>query len=238
MNNVKIVIATIKPWNIKNTDIFRNKNLDKYEIFIISKKEDLTEDNLSNINPEYVFFPHWSWIISSGIHKKFKCIVFHMTDLPYGRGGSPLQNLISNKVYDTKISAIEVEDGLDTGRVYMKEPFYIGTGSAQEIFQKISETIFFKMIPQIIETNPILVKQEGQPVNFKRRRSEQSDILSNKLYTLEDFYDFVRMLDADSYPKAFFKIDNLKLEFSRVQYQGKKLVGTFEVLAEKDKNEN
>ncbi len=25
---------------------------------------------------------------------KFECVCFHMTDVPYGRGGSPLQNLI------------------------------------------------------------------------------------------------------------------------------------------------
>ena len=164
MNKIKIVIATIKQWNIKNSDIFKNKNLDKYDVFIISKKEDLTEDNLSSINPEYVFFPHWSWIIPSSIHKKFKCIVFHMTDLPYGRGGSPLQNLIFNKVYDTKISAIEVEDGLDTGRIYLKEPFYLGIGSAQEIFQKISETIFLNMIPQIINASPGLKTMLDLPV--------------------------------------------------------------------------
>ena len=29
------------------------------------------------------------------IHENYKCIIFHMTDLPFGRGGSPLQNLIS-----------------------------------------------------------------------------------------------------------------------------------------------
>ena len=44
-----------------------------------------------------------------------------MTDLPYGRGGSPLQNLIANKIYDTKISAIRAEGGIDTGRIYLKE---------------------------------------------------------------------------------------------------------------------
>ena len=43
-----------------------------------------------------------------------------MTDLPYGRGGSPLQNLIARGFLETKISAILVEKQLDAGPVYLK----------------------------------------------------------------------------------------------------------------------
>jgi len=40
------------------------------------------------------------WIILKEIFENYEIILFHMTDLPYGRGGSPLQNLIvRGKVY-------------------------------------------------------------------------------------------------------------------------------------------
>ncbi len=48
----------------------------------------------------------------------FNCVVFHMTDLPFGRGGSPLQNLISRGIYKTKISAIKVVKEIDAGPIY------------------------------------------------------------------------------------------------------------------------
>jgi len=44
-----------------------------------------------------------------------------MTDLPFGRGGSPLQNLIVRGFTHTKLSALRVEKGLDTGDIYLKE---------------------------------------------------------------------------------------------------------------------
>jgi len=43
-----------------------------------------------------------------------------MTDLPFGRGGSPLQNLIERGIKKTKISAIKVDGGIDTGDIFFK----------------------------------------------------------------------------------------------------------------------
>ncbi len=78
-----------------------------------------------------------------------------MTDLPFGRGGSPFQKLIVREIYDTKISALRVENGLDTGDIYLKEDFNIAIGSAEENFIKLSNIIFNKMIPNLLSTHSI-----------------------------------------------------------------------------------
>lgn len=64
------------------------------------------------------------------IYESFECVVFHMTDLSLGKGGSPLQNLLVRGIYQTKISAIKVSAGMDTGDVYFKENLDISTGNA------------------------------------------------------------------------------------------------------------
>jgi methionyl-tRNA formyltransferase len=224
-----IIIATIKSWNTGNAAKFQELYKDKYRIFIFTQKDELNYGMVKELAPRYIFFPHWSWIIPKNIYKNFESIVFHMTDLPYGRGGSPLQNLIVNKVYNTKISTIRVEEGLDTGKIYLKEDLYIGSGSAEEIFQKVSEIIFFKIIPYILENNPVPYEQTGEIVTFKRRKPEESDIINANLLSLEDLYDFIRMLDAEGYPKAYFKINKFRVEFSEVQKKSDKLIGRFEV---------
>jgi len=146
---MKIIIATIKSWNVKNADKFRRDNDYEHGVFIITNKDDLTYEKVSEINPEYIFFPHWSWIIPKEIYETFNCIVFHMTDLPFGRGGSPLQNLIERGIENTKISAIKVDEGIDTGDIYFKESLNLN-GTADEIFIRASQIIFNKMIPKII----------------------------------------------------------------------------------------
>jgi len=104
-----------------------------------------------------------------------------MTDLPYGRGGSPLQNLIANNVEKTKISAIRVGEDLDTGKIYLKEDLDISLGSAEELFIKISGKVFNKMIPAIMEENIEPYEQQGEVVTFKRRKPEQSELSSTEV---------------------------------------------------------
>lgn len=224
-----IVIATIKEWNIENYFRLKSSFDTKYNFYLISNKEELTFDNLKSINPKYVFFPHWSWILEEDIYINFNCIVFHMTDLPYGRGGSPLQNLIVNEVYDTKISALRADGGLDTGDIYLKEDFNIMLGSAEENFIKLSNIVFEKMIPRLIQETISPIKQSGDITTFRRRTFEDSDISKLENFNISKLYDFIRMLDAEGYPKAFIKLDNLHIELSEVHLKNKKLVGRFEV---------
>jgi methionyl-tRNA formyltransferase len=212
----KLVIATIKSWNLNLARRFREQHPD-YDILIIEKKEEFNYESLKNFNPKYVFLPHWSWIISKQIYENFECIVFHMTDLPFGRGGSPLQNLIERGIKQTKISAIRVVEEVDAGPVYIKYPLSL-EGAATGIYQRASEIIFEKMIPDIIKNKPAPVPQQGEIVVFKRRTPQQSDI--SDLDSLEKVYDYIRMLNAEDYPPAFLEKNLLRIEFSNAEITG------------------
>lgn len=169
----------------------------------IKKKEDLALANLKEINPDKIFVPHWSSIIPAEVYDNYECGVFHMTDLLYGRGGSPLQNLITRGFYNTKISALRVTEGLDTGDIYMKTDLNL-LGNAEEIFIRTSR-IMFGMISEIIRSGVKPIPQKGTVTEFKRRRQEDGDI--SKLTTIEEVYDYIRMLDADGYPKSYIDAD-------------------------------
>ena len=204
------VIATIKSWNINNCRKLAEQFPD-HNFRIVTEKEELTYKTLSDIKPEFVFFPHWSWLIPEEVYEHFNCVVFHMTDLPFGRGGSPLQNLLVRGIYHTKITAIKVEAGLDTGDIYLKEPLDISTGSADEIFSKISDIVFGRMIPRFIEEKLLLMHQEGEPAVFSRRRPEQSEIPEG--LSQRQIYDYIRMLDGEGYPPAYTKCQSRKVYY-------------------------
>lgn len=224
-----ILIATIKKWNIKNFYKIQKKFKNKYNFYLITNKDDLTFENIKKINPKYIFFPHWSWIIEDKIYQNFECIVFHMTDLPFGRGGSPLQNLIIREIYKTKISALRVAKELDGGDIYVKKNLDISKGSAKEIFEKSSNIIFKKIIPKILNKKINPKKQKGEITTFKRRTPNQSDLNSLNIKSITKIYDIIRMLDAQDYPKAFVKLNDFKIEFSKVRIKNDKLIGKFEV---------
>ncbi|MCK4264787.1 hypothetical protein KAW80_00340 [Candidatus Babeliales bacterium] len=233
MDRKNIVIATIKSWNIALAQEFKEQYKNDYNVFIITDKSELTYDLLGEIKPVYVFFPHWSWIISSDICENFECIVFHPTDLPYGRGGSPIQNLIVNKQYETKVSVIKADKGIDSGLIYFKEPFYLGTGNVEELLKMYARTIFYKLIPKFLAEKPIPIEQSGEVVKFVRRKPSESRISEERLINLNDFYDHIRMLDGEGYPKAFIQLGNFKILFSGVHKSSGELKGIFEIKEEK-----
>jgi len=224
-----IIIATIKEWNIQNYFELKQKFQDKYNFFLITSNEELTKEYIDKTNPKYIFFAHWSWIIPADIYENYECVVFHMTDLPFGRGGSPLQNLLQRGIYNTKISALKVCKELDAGDIYYKHNVNIELGSAEEIFSKLSKITFDEVIPKFLSSTLTAKPQTGDIVTFKRRQPHQSDILSIKQPSLTKIYDFIRMLDAPGYPKAYIKFDNIKFEFCEVHKKHNKLVGRFEV---------
>lgn len=205
-----ILIVSEKIWN-KDLLGRLQSAMSQYSFHFISGKEDFTIEQVEQISPVKIFIPHWSYIIPSSVFKQYECIVFHMTDLPYGRGGSPLQNLIERGLTATKLSALRVEEGLDTGPVYLKTDLSL-LGTAEEIFIRANNLIE-KMIADILQNDLQPMPQVGVPVVFKRRKPEQSDM--SGLEKAEEVFNYIRMLDAEGYPHAFIEKGFFRYEFTR-----------------------
>jgi methionyl-tRNA formyltransferase len=76
------------------------------------------------------------------------------------------------------------------------------------------------MIREIVEGGPEPVPQSGEVVVFPRRRPEESEIPA--CTSLDILYDFLRMLDAEGYPRAFLVYRGFHYEFSRsTRFDGK-----------------
>lgn len=203
------VIASSQIWNQGMASELSDRTGRRF--ILLDKKEELTFERLRELNPRYVFFPHWSFMIPAPIFESFECVIFHMTDLPFGRGGSPLQNLIARGIYETKISALRCVAGLDAGPVFMKRPLSL-YGSAEEIYLRAA-AIIEAMIADIVQHNPVPQEQAGEVVCFSRRKPQESNLAG--LTELEKVFDYIRMLDAEGYPKAFLETEHLRLEFKR-----------------------
>ncbi|MCH7565558.1 MAG: methionyl-tRNA formyltransferase [Gemmatimonadetes bacterium] len=202
------VVAGSRPWN---HPIFKDLLAPlPGEWHFVGGRDELTLDLLERLSPRYVFFLHWSWIMPRDIVEQFECVGFHMTDLPYGRGGSPLQNLILRGHRDTKLTAFRLVEEPDAGPVYLKEELSL-EGGAEEIYVRACE-LAARMARVIAEREPPAQEQAGQPTVFERRKPAESRIEGQ--VTLRELYDFIRMLDAESYPHAFLEHDGFRYEFT------------------------
>jgi len=204
-------IGIVTPFSRFDRMVKRLEQKQGYEVLRFRTPEELTLDRLTTFDPSHLFFPHWSWKIPAHIYETFECVVFHMTDVPFGRGGSPLQNLVARGIENTCLTALRCTETLDAGPVYLKLPLST-LGSAEEVMLRaasLMELMILKIVGQRLQPQP----QVGDPVIFTRRCPQDGDLAAAK--TLEEVHDLVRMLDGDGYPNAFLNVGCLRLEFTR-----------------------
>jgi hypothetical protein len=87
-----------------------------------------------------------------------------------------------------------------------------------------------QMIKQIICMKKINFKpQKGKPSIFKRLQKKDSEIKKNKIKSINDFYNIIRMLDAKGYPSTNIKFKKFKINFLNVKKNIKILYGKFKI---------
>jgi len=204
----KIIIACSKDWFLKNLKVknfIKNKN-----VILITKKKNLNLSFIDKIKPNIIFFPHWSFKVNPDILKRYICICFHTAPLPFGRGGSPIQNLIIKNFKKSPVCAIKMTNDIDAGPIYLKRIISL-SGTLDQIFERISLRVI-EMIKILVikKINP--KKQIGKVYKFKRIKEKNSEIKNEKNIT--EIFNKIRMLNADDYPSAYIKIKNIKLFLS------------------------
>ena len=118
------------------------------------------------------------------------------------------------------MTAIRVVHELDAGPIYLKAPLTLD-GTAEEILVRATR-VSAQMIRQMIEAEIVPFPQKGEPVVFSRRQPCESRLPED--LSLEGLYNFIRMLDADTYPRAFINAGGFRFEFSRASLCGDQIV--------------
>jgi methionyl-tRNA formyltransferase len=217
------LFCAYREWSIK----LYEKLSKKYDNFVLlNSPKKLTFSFVKKLNPEFIFFPDWSWIIPEKITSNYKCVCFHESNLPKFRGGSPLQNQIIRGITKTKTTAFFMSEGIDEGDIILQRNLSL-SGNINEIFLRMIENDF-KIIEKIILGNYKLTKQKGRRSIFKRRNPEDSELDSSP-HSLEYFYNFIRMLD-DPYPNAFIKLGDKKIILKNPQYKNGKISFNGEII--------
>jgi methionyl-tRNA formyltransferase len=225
MTEPTYIVAGCKSWNQGMFNNQLNELPGQWHYF--ASQEELTVEALRRLHPRFVFFLHWSHKVPADIIAEFECVCFHMTDLPYGRGGSPLQNLILRGHRDTKLTALRMVEAFDAGPVYLKKPLSLA-GSAREILARAS-MLSAEMIKELLSSPITPVPQIGEPTIFKRRKPSESAIPA--VAKSEALYDFIRMLDGEGYPPAFLEHAGFRYEFTNAAFHDGQLSATVSISA-------
>ena len=203
---------------IQNTileEVLKKKRIINKNSLIIRDRRELTYKKVIQIKPDFIMFPHWSYIVPKNIVRNFNCICFHSSPLPYGRGGSPIQNMIKRGYKNTEVCSLLMEEELDTGPIYIRSKVKL-SGSLDEILIRIYEAIANQI--KIIKNKNIVPKiQTGKEYIFNRLSSKDNQV--NFKDSIENIYDQIRMLDSSIYPKAFLGSGNYFIDFKNARFR-------------------
>lgn len=169
-----------------------------YEIKILGKNEELKNGG------EISFFLGCTAIVPEEYLSFYKYnFVIHHSDLPKGRGSSPLVWQVIEGKSEIPFSLFDAERDVDTGKIYKKAILKLdGSELLDEIFYKRWQ-VEKEMILNLLSQYPDIKgeEQEGKPT-FYRRRNKKDDEISIDM-TIKGAFNELRIHDNDKWP-AFF----------------------------------
>ncbi|MBS3072620.1 methionyl-tRNA formyltransferase [Candidatus Pacearchaeota archaeon] len=139
-------------------------------------------------------------------------LVAHSSDLPKGRGFSPLSYQIMEGKNEIPVCLFEAVEQLDYGDIFFREVMHFeGHELVDELREKYARTQM-RLCLKFMEDGPKhRTPQIGTPSYYERRR-EDSNIIDPNL-TITSQFDLLRIADNDRYP-AWFEYRGHKYKLS------------------------
>ena len=210
------VFCGYRKWSLELFEIINKKY---HNFYLIKSPKQLTYKNIQKLNPKFIFFPDWSWIVPKEIFENYSCVCFHEANLPKFRGGSPLQNQIIRGIEKTKTTAFFMNEKLDGGDIIIKKDLSL-KGNLSDIFERMKKNDL-EILGKIISGNFNSYKQKGSSSTYKRRKPSDSELKSLN-HSKKYLYNFIRMLE-DPYPNAFMNVGKHKIIFKSARLMKNKL---------------
>ena len=134
-------------------------------------------------------------------------IVVHASDLPRGRGWSPLTWQILEGRNQITLTLFEVSPAVDAGPIYLQEQLHFNGTELVDELRTLVGLLTISMCKQFVDSYPrsgeLAIQQTGEATYYSRRTSSDSRIDPAK--TIAEQFNLLRVVDNEHYP-AFFEL--------------------------------
>jgi len=170
-------------------------NSKKHNISLVNKSQEVT-------NGDILFLISCTEMIGKNIRDNFKhTLVIHESDLPSGRGWSPIIWQIIEGRDKITITLFNAVDKVDAGDIWRKEMIHIEN---HEMIDEINNKLFpakLKLIDFAIEYMDKIIPTPQSSIgssSYTRRNPEDSKLDINK--SIAEQFDLLRVVDKKRYP--------------------------------------
>jgi len=143
------------------------------------------------------------------LHLNKNNLVVHESDLPYGKGWSPLTWQILEGKNEIYVSLIEADEEVDSGKIYLKKIMKFQGHELLSELRHIQGIATIDIIMEFIENRKKItgIEQSEESSFFPKRQPEDSELDVNK--SIKAQFNLLRVCDNERYP-AFFEINGNK----------------------------
>ncbi|WP_393011433.1 formyltransferase family protein [Limnothrix redekei] len=164
------------------------------------------------------FYLSCGQIVSGEVLAQFRNnLVVHESDLPSGKGWSPLTWQILEGRDRIPVTLFEAADQVDSGDIYLQEWLEFEGHELIDELRQAQAAATLRLCREFVNRYPELLQsakqQNGQESFYPRRTPENSRLDSSQ--PLAEQFNLLRIVDNEKYP-AFFKLNgrqySLKVE--------------------------
>jgi methionyl-tRNA formyltransferase len=154
---------------------------------------------------DLLFLISCSEIVPVALRSRYQAsLVIHASDLPAGRGWSPLVWQILEGKNDIAVSLLEAADPVDSGAVWQKRWLHF---DGTELFDELNQALFAAELELMDYALKNVSKVQPRPQHeagacwYPRRSPEASKLDPQR--SLAEQFDLLRVADPDRYPAYF-----------------------------------
>jgi UDP-2,4-diacetamido-2,4,6-trideoxy-beta-L-altropyranose hydrolase len=189
------------------SEFFNVLSQDKYRVTWVHDIE-----QFSTLAGDIAFFLSCSQIVPPiMLHQHTHNLVVHESDLPQGKGWSPLTWQILEGKNDIPICLFEADVKVDNGDIYFKELIHFNGRELVGELRAIQAATTIRLCHDFIKAYPQIIRrakpQSGTDSFYPRRKPQHSQLDPNQPISMQ--FNLLRVVDNDKYP-AFFIFNNQK----------------------------
>ncbi len=161
---------------------------------------------INSIDADIIVVVAYGFIIPTEIlnSKKYGCLNIHPSDLPKYRGAAPMQRTIINGDSETAITIMQMDEGLDTGAILLKQKLAISPNITFPILHDQCSKIGADLLIKVLDQIDILPKipQSKEDISYAHKLSKEE----GKINWQEEAYKIdCKIRGMNPWPGVYFE---------------------------------
>lgn len=174
---------------------------------------------INNITADIIIVIAYGFIIPQNIldAKKYGCLNIHPSDLPRHRGAAPLQRTIIEGDKTSSVCIMQMDAGLDTGAILMKEDFDLEDRiTLQELHDKcanLGAELLIKTLANVDNIVPVSQNNEGVTYAHKLTKEEGRVNWQDSAYNID-----CKIRGMNPWPGVYFSYNGKIIKILEAEY--------------------